>query len=107
MLSIPHVKCDLGSGRENAFQPKLLLSFGDYAHLFKISSCISSCICSKTCFRKNSYYIITDQVIYIKVNKSVYIAKSRQRYHLTLTDILLHVSNHALRDMYILNYGTF
>ena len=42
-----------------------------------------------------------------KVNKSVYIAKSRQRYHLTLPDILLHVSNHALNDIYILNYGTF
>ena len=38
---------------------------------------------------------------------SEYIAKSRQRYHLTLNDILLHVSNHALKDMYILNYGTF
>ena len=43
----------------------------------------------------------------LKVKKSVYIAKSRQRYHLTLNDILLHVSNHALKDMYILNYGTF
>ena len=34
-------------------------------------------------------------------------AKSRQRYHLTLNDVLLHVSNHALKDMYILNHGTF
>ena len=33
-----------------------------------------------------------------KVNKSVYIAKSRQRYYLTLNEILLHVSNHALKD---------
>ena len=43
----------------------------------------------------------------IKVNKSVYIAKSRQRYHLTLNNILLYVSNHDLKYMYILNYGTF
>ena len=43
----------------------------------------------------------------IKVNKSVYIVKSRQRYHLKLNDILLHVINHALKDMYILNYRTF
>ena len=45
--------------------------------------------------------------INVKVNKSVYKAKSGQRYHLTLNNILLHVSNHALKDMYILNYGTF
>ena len=37
---------------------------------------------------------------------SEYIAKSRQRYHLTLNDILLHLSNHALKYMHILNYGT-
>ena len=43
----------------------------------------------------------------IKANKSVYIVKSRQRYHLNLYDILLHVINHALKDMYILNYRTF
>ena len=43
----------------------------------------------------------------VKVNKSVYIAKLRQRYHLILNNILLHVSNHTLKDMYILNYGTF
>ena len=42
----------------------------------------------------------------IKVNKSVYIAKSRQRYHETLDNILLHVPNHALKDVYMLNYGT-
>ena len=43
----------------------------------------------------------------LKVNKSVFIAKLRQRYHLTLENILLHTSNHALKDMYILNYVTF
>ena len=43
----------------------------------------------------------------LKVNKSAYIAKSRQHYHLTLSNILLHVSNHFLKDMYMLNYGTF
>ena len=44
---------------------------------------------------------------FFKVNKSVYIAKSRQRYHKTFHNILLHVSNHTLEDMYMLNYGTF
>ena len=44
--------------------------------------------------------------ILIKVNKSVYIAKSRQRYFQTLNNILLHVPNHALKDVYMLNYGT-
>ena len=41
-----------------------------------------------------------------KANESVYIAKSRQRYHKTLNNILLHVSNHALKCMYMVNYGT-
>ena len=35
----------------------------------------------------------------------VYIAKSRQRYYKTLNNIMLHVPNHALKDMYMLNYG--
>ena len=43
----------------------------------------------------------------VKVNKSVYIAKSRQRHHKPLTNILLHVSNHTSKDMYMLDYGTF
>ena len=34
------------------------------------------------------------------------IAKSRQRYHKTLNNILLHVPNHGLEDVYMLNYGT-
>ena len=42
----------------------------------------------------------------LKVNKSVYIAKSRQRHYKTLNKILLHVPNHALKDVYMLNYGT-
>ena len=41
-----------------------------------------------------------------KVNKSVYTAKSRQRHYKTLKNILLHVSKQALKDMYMLNYGT-
>ena len=45
-------------------------------------------------------------MILLKVNKSVYIAKSRQRYYKTLNNILLHVPNHALKDVYMLNYGT-
>ena len=39
------------------------------------------------------------------MNKSVHIAKSRQRYYKTLNNILLHVPNHALKDVYMLNYG--
>ena len=39
-----------------------------------------------------------------KVNKSVYIAKSGERYK-TLNNFLLHVSNHTLKDMHTLNYG--
>ena len=39
----------------------------------------------------------------VKVNKSIYIAKLRQRYYKTLKNILLHLSNHALKDMYMLN----
>ena len=53
------------------------------------------------------YKYIEKKLLKLKVNKSVYIAKSRQRYHLTLNNILLHVSNHTLKDMHILNSGTF
>ena len=35
-----------------------------------------------------------------KVNKSVYTVKSGQWY-----DFLLHVPNHVLKDIYMLNYG--
>ena len=35
----------------------------------------------------------------VKVNKPVYLAKSRQRYDKT-HNFLLHVPNHALKDMY-------
>ena len=42
----------------------------------------------------------------IKVNKSVYVAKLGQRYDKTLNNFLLRVPNHALKDMYMLNYGT-
>ena len=41
----------------------------------------------------------------VKVNKSIYIAKSRQQYYKTLNNILLNVPNHALKDLYMLNYG--
>ena len=34
---------------------------------------------------------------YFEVNKSAYIAKSRQRYHKTFDIILLHVSNQVLK----------
>ena len=42
----------------------------------------------------------------IKVNKSVYVAKLGQRYDKRLNNFLLHVPNHALKDMYMFNYGT-
>ena len=48
-----------------------------------------------------------DRNFIIKVNKSVYIAESRQRYHKPRNNIFLHVSNHTLKDMYMLNYGPF
>ena len=38
--------------------------------------------------------------------KSVHIAKSRKWYDKTLSKFLLHVLNHALKDMYMLNYGS-
>ena len=41
-------------------------------------------------------------VLEMKVSKSVYIAKSRQRYYKTLNNIFLYVPNHALKDMYML-----
>ena len=41
-----------------------------------------------------------NQYIDFKVNKSVYIAKPR--HYKTLNNILLHVPNHALEDVYML-----
>ena len=68
-------------------------------HIFKTSFSINSygLLFLNSC--KHSTYFI------IKVNKSVYIAKSRQQYYKTLNNILLHVPNHALKDVYMLNYG--
>ena len=43
--------------------------------------------------------------ISFKVKKSVRIAKSGQRYDKTVNNFLLHEPNHALQDMYMLNYG--
>ena len=40
--------------------------------------------------------------VYTEVNV---IAKSGQRYDKTLNKFLLHVSDHASKDMYMLNYG--
>ena len=48
----------------------------------------------------------TVKFLAFKVNKSVYIAKSRQRYYQILNNISLHVPNHALKDVYMLNNGT-
>ena len=42
----------------------------------------------------------------VKVNKSVYRAKLRQWYYKTLKNIFLHMPNHALKDIHMLNYGT-
>ena len=33
------------------------------------------------------------------------LAKSSRQYYKTLNNILLHVPNHALKDVYMLNYG--
>ena len=48
----------------------------------------------------------TVKFLAFKVNKSVYIAKSQQRYYQILNNISLHVPNHALKDVYMLNNGT-
>ena len=56
------------------------------------------------CFSKHRFLDICRCVF--KVNKSVHIAKSRQRYHKTFNNILLRVSNRTLKDVYMLNYGT-
>ena len=40
------------------------------------------------------------------MNTSVYVAKLGQQYDKTLDNFLLHVPNHALKDMHMLNYGT-
>ena len=55
------------------------------------NDCVRSCLVTATAI--------------IKVNKSVYIVKSRQRYDKTL-NFLQHVPNHALKDMYMLNCRT-
>ena len=59
----------------------------------------------KTIFNKASATITTDKND-LKVNKPVYIAKLRQRYYKILNNILLHAPNHALKDEYMLSYGT-
>ena len=50
--------------------------------------------------------LITFNEEIVKVNKSVYMAKSGQQYNKTPNDFSLHVSNHALKYMYKLSYGT-
>ena len=37
------------------------------------------------------------KICFIKVNKPVYIAQSRQRHNITLNNFFLHVLNHALK----------
>ena len=41
-----------------------------------------------------------------KVNKSVYVAKLEQRYDKTLNNFLLHLLNHAIKDMNMPSYVT-
>ena len=57
-------------------------------------------------FNYCSLFWMFPNTISLKVIKSVYIAKSRQRYRKALTNILLPVPNHALKNMYMLNYET-
>ena len=40
-----------------------------------------------------------------KLNKSLYIAKSRQWHNTALNNFLLHLRNHAFEDLYMLNNG--
>ena len=40
------------------------------------------------------------------MNESVYVAKSRQQYDITLNNFLLHVPNHALKGLNTLYYST-
>ena len=47
------------------------------------------------------YFVLAETKI--KMNKSVNIAKSRQRHDTPLNNFLLHVPNHALRDLFMLN----
>ena len=47
------------------------------------------------------YFVLAETKI--KVNKSVNIAKSRQRHDTPLNNFLFHVPNHALRDLFMLN----
>ena len=37
--------------------------------------------------------------------RSSHIAKSRQQYNKPLNNFLMHVSDHAIKDMYTLNHG--
>ena len=58
----------------------------------------------------NFHVFIADVIVKtlsLKVNNSVYIAKSRQWYHKALNNLLLHVSNHSSKYMFMLNYETF
>ena len=38
-------------------------------------------------------------------NESAYTGKSKQRHKKTLSNFLLHVANHALKDLYMLNHA--
>ena len=40
-----------------------------------------------------------------KSRNASHIAKSRQQYNEALNNFLMHVSDHAKKDMYTLNYG--
>ena len=51
-LPILHVKCDVGSRRENVLQPKLLLQFGDYSYLFKLFSYVRNYSLFKNLFNE-------------------------------------------------------
>ena len=51
-----------------------------------------------SCIEVNSV-LITCQ--HFKVNKSVYIAYSRQQHNITLNNIFLHVLNHTLKKFLI------
>ena len=67
----------------------------------------SAIICKQRFLHENEIvqYLKNCKYKDIKLSKSVYMAKSRQRYHKTLANILLHLPNHVLKDLQMFNHG--
>ena len=67
----------------------------------------SAIICKQRFFHENEIvqHLKNYKYIDIKLSKSVYIAKSRQRYHKSLDKILLHAPNQVLKNLQMFNHG--